>query len=145
MCSSGIDGPDAAIVAVRARVVARATGVKNSRYALWKSPENLTENQKIKLAWIVQIDPTLGRAYYLKEGRRTILKQPYCQAGKALDERLSRARRDRARPLQRARQVFEHEDQTHHPHRIQIKIIERPHRPRHAQPGWPQTTLRGRI
>ena len=29
---------------------AQATGLKNSRYALWKNPENLTEKQQVKLA-----------------------------------------------------------------------------------------------
>src|SRR5665648_440686 len=52
----------------------RATKMKNSRYALWKNPENLTEKQQTKLAWIVQTDPRLGRAYYLKEGLRTVFK-----------------------------------------------------------------------
>ncbi len=48
--------------------------MKNSRYALWKNPENLTEKQQAKLAWIMATDPRRGRAYYLKEGLRTIFK-----------------------------------------------------------------------
>ncbi|TFB71793.1 hypothetical protein E3O06_11695 [Cryobacterium glaciale] len=32
---------------------ARDAGIKNCRYALWKNPENLTEKQQTKLAWIV--------------------------------------------------------------------------------------------
>lgn len=39
----------------------QATKLKNSRYALWKNPEDLTEKQQVKLAWIVQTDPRLGR------------------------------------------------------------------------------------
>ena len=74
---------------------ARATGVKNSRYALWKNPENLTEKQKVKLAWIVQTDPTLGRAYYLKEGLRVIFKLPHDEAAEALDKWVGWARRCR--------------------------------------------------
>ena len=74
---------------------ARATGAKNPRYALWKNPENLTEKQKVKLAWIVQTDPTLGRAYYLKEGLRTIFKMPYEEAVEALDKWVAWARRCR--------------------------------------------------
>lgn len=74
---------------------ARAAGVKNSRYALWKNPENLTEKQKVKLAWIVQTDPTLGRAYYLKEGLRMIFKLPLDEATEALDKWVSWARRCR--------------------------------------------------
>ena len=74
---------------------ARAAGVKNSRYALWKNPENLTEKQQVKLAWIVQTDPTLGRASYLKEGLRVIFKLPLPEAVEALDRWVAWARRCR--------------------------------------------------
>ncbi|MET3143753.1 MULTISPECIES: ISL3 family transposase [unclassified Arthrobacter] len=74
---------------------ARAAGVKNSRYALWKNPENLTEKQQVKLAWIVQTNPTLGRAYYLKEGLRVIFKLPHDEAAEALDKWVAWARRCR--------------------------------------------------
>ena len=74
---------------------ARAAGVKNSRYALWKNPENLTEKQQVKLAWIVQTDPALGRAYYLKEGLRVIFKLPHGEAAEALDKWVAWARRCR--------------------------------------------------
>ncbi len=74
---------------------ARAAGVKNSRYALWKNPENLTEKQQVKLAWIVQTDPTLGRAYYLKEGLRVIFKLPLDEAKEAIDKWVAWARRCR--------------------------------------------------
>ena len=74
---------------------ARATGVKNSRYALWKNPENLTEKQHAKLAWVVHTDPTLGRAYYLKEGLRVIFKLPHDEAAEALDKWVGWARRSR--------------------------------------------------
>ncbi|MFM9596968.1 transposase, partial [Streptomyces scabiei] len=46
----------------------RATALRGARYSLWKNPENLTENQQIKLAWIARADPRLYRAYLLKEG-----------------------------------------------------------------------------
>ncbi len=72
---------------------ARAAGIKNCRYALWKNPENLTEKQQVKLSWIVQTDPTLGRAYYLKEGLRVIFKLPYVEAVEALDKWVGWARR----------------------------------------------------
>ncbi len=74
---------------------ARAAGLKNSRYALWKNPENLTEKQQVKLAWIVQTDPALGRAYYLKEGLRVIFKLPHHEAAEALDKWVAWARRCR--------------------------------------------------
>lgn len=74
---------------------ARAAGVKNSRYALWKNPENLTGKQQTKLAWIVKTDPKLGRAYYLKEGLRLVFKLPYEEAAEALDRWVAWARRCR--------------------------------------------------
>ena len=55
---------------------ARAAGIKNCRYALWKNPENLTEKQQAKLVRIVQTDPRLARAYHLEEGLRVIFKLP---------------------------------------------------------------------
>ena len=146
---------------------ARAAGIKNCRYALWKNPGNLTEKQTVKLAWIVQTDPTLGRAYYLKEGLRTVFKLPYDQAAEALDRRSPRQtgrlgppvpdprvreiaekhhqaphcdlRLDRTRPLQRTGRIDEYQDPTHHPHRLRLHIPRRPDRPRHAQPRRPQT------
>jgi transposase len=52
----------------------RARALKHARYALWKNPENLTDHQAAKLAWIAQTDPRLHRAYLLKEGLRTVFK-----------------------------------------------------------------------
>ena len=73
----------------------RAVKLKNSRFALWKNPEDLTEKQQVKLAWIVQTDPRLGRAYYLKEGLRTVFKLPLDEATEALDKWVNWARRCR--------------------------------------------------
>ena len=85
--------------AVDRRRVGRASGharaLKRARYALWKNPENLTDRQRDKLAWIAKTDPRLHRAYLLKEGLRMafVLKG---QAGKeALDRWISWARRCR--------------------------------------------------
>ena len=74
---------------------ARAAGLKNSRYALWKNPEDLTEKQQAKLAWIVQTDRRLARAYYLKEGLRTVFKLPLEEASEALDKWVAWAQRSR--------------------------------------------------
>lgn len=74
---------------------ARALGLKNSRYALWKNPEDLTEKQQTKLEWIVQTDPRLGRAYYLKEGLRTVFKLPLDEAAEALEKWVAWAQRSR--------------------------------------------------
>ncbi len=41
----------------------RAKALKGARFALWKNPEDLTENQQAKLAWIATTDPALHRAY----------------------------------------------------------------------------------
>jgi transposase len=85
--------------AVDRRRVGRASGharaLKRARYALWKNPENLTDRQRDKLAWIAKTDPRLHRAYLLKEGLRMafVLKG---QAGKeALHRWISWARRCR--------------------------------------------------
>jgi len=73
----------------------RATALKGCRYSLWKNPENLSDNQQIKLAWIAATDPKLYRAYLLKEGLRTIFGMPYAAAVEALDRWISWARRCR--------------------------------------------------
>ncbi|WP_416958599.1 ISL3 family transposase [Nocardioides sp. T5] len=39
---------------------------------MWKNPENLTDKQQTKPAWIAKTDPRLYRAYLLKEGLRTV-------------------------------------------------------------------------
>ena len=73
----------------------RAKSLKGARYALWKNPENLTDRQQVKLAWIAKTDPRLHRAYLLKEGLRTIFQLPYDDAVEALDLWLGWARRCR--------------------------------------------------
>jgi len=73
----------------------RAKALKGARYALWKNPENLTDNQQIKLAWIAATDPRLYRAYLLKEGLRVIFAMPHQDAVRALDRWISWARRCR--------------------------------------------------
>ncbi len=72
-----------------------ARGIQRSRYALWKNPEDLTDRQHAKLAWIAKTDPRLHRAYLLKEGLRTIFGLPYDDAVEALDRWLGWARRCR--------------------------------------------------
>ena len=74
---------------------ARATALKGARYALWKNPEDLTEHQQIKLAWIANTDPRLHRAYLLKEGLRLIFRMTHAEATEALDRWISWARRCR--------------------------------------------------
>ena len=74
---------------------AHAHGLKGARYALWKNPENLTDRQQVKLAWIAKTDPRMYRAYLLKEGLRVVFQLPYDQAVDALDRWLAWARRCR--------------------------------------------------
>ena len=85
--------------AVTRRRAGRATGqakaLKHARYALWKNPENLTERQQAKLAWIAKTDPRLHRAYLLKEGLRTIFSLDPAEASAALDKWVGWARRCR--------------------------------------------------
>lgn len=51
-----------------------ASSLKNSRYALWKNPENLTEMQEAKLADIERANKPLHRAYLLKEQLREVFR-----------------------------------------------------------------------
>jgi transposase len=70
----------------------RARGLKHARYALWKNPENLTEHQADKLAWIAKTDPRLHRAYLLKEGLRHVFAVKGEAGKQALDRWLGWAR-----------------------------------------------------
>jgi transposase len=76
-----------------------ARKLKHSGHALWKNPEDLTERQHAKLAWIASTDSRLHRAYLLKEGLRAIFAIAGEQGAKAaidaLDRWLSWARRCR--------------------------------------------------
>jgi transposase len=72
-----------------------AKALKHARYALWKNPENLTTRQAAKLAWIAKTDPTLHRAYLLKEGLRLVFQLGYEEAVEALDAWIGWARRCR--------------------------------------------------
>lgn len=76
-----------------------ATGIartyKHARYALWKNPDNLTERQREKLAWIAKTDPRLHRAYLLKEGLRYVFTVKGKAGKQALGRWISWARRCR--------------------------------------------------
>ena len=73
----------------------QARQLKNTRWALWKNPEDLTARQHAQLAWIVRTDPTLWRAYLLKEGLRHVFKVKGTAGKAALDRWLSWAARCR--------------------------------------------------
>ncbi len=51
---------------------AGASALQRCRYALWKNPENLTERQRGKLAWVAKTNERLYRAYLLKEELRLV-------------------------------------------------------------------------
>jgi len=72
-----------------------AKALKDSRFALWKNPENLTARQQAKLAWIAKAEPRLHRAYLLKEGLRLVFQLPLEEAVDALDAWIGWARRCR--------------------------------------------------
>jgi transposase len=79
----------------RHKTTGTAKAFKDVRYALWKNPENLTENQHAKIAWIAKTDPRLHRAYLLKEGLRHVFKVKGDEGKQALDRWLSWAQRCR--------------------------------------------------
>ena len=73
----------------------RVRKLKGARYALWKNPEDLTERQTAKLAWIAKTDTRLYRAYLLKEGLRHVFSVKGEEGKQALDRWISWARRCR--------------------------------------------------
>lgn len=76
-------------------VKAHADDLKGARYALWKNPEDLTERQEAKLAWIAVVNTKLYRAYLLKEQLRAVIKVKGKRAMKLLDAWLAWACRCR--------------------------------------------------
>jgi transposase len=61
----------------------KASEIRNSAYTLGKAPENLTENQQIRLEMIQANDPQLYRAYRLKESLRLLLKSTDAEQAEA--------------------------------------------------------------
>jgi transposase len=71
----------------------RARQLKGCRYALWKNPEDLTDRQAAKLAWIAKHNNQLYRAYLLKEQLRLVFQHRGDEAVAMLDAWLAWARR----------------------------------------------------
>jgi transposase len=89
----------------------RARRLKGARYALWKNPEDLTERQSQKLAWIAKTDTRLYRAYLLKEGLRHVFSVKGQDGKEALDRWISWARRCRIPVfVELARRIVKHRD-----------------------------------
>ncbi len=70
-----------------------AKHLKGCRYALWKNPEDLTDRQAGKLAWIARRNQQLYRAYLLKEQLRLVFQHRGDEAVAMLDDWLAWARR----------------------------------------------------
>jgi transposase len=79
----------------RGRATGTSLGIARARYALWKNPGDLTDNQRAQLDWIAKIDPRLHRAYLLKEGLRFVFAVKGDAGKHALDRWLTWARRSR--------------------------------------------------
>lgn len=73
----------------------RAKAVKNLRYALLKNPEHLSENQQTQLQFLTKANPTLYRAYLLKEDLRLALKAGPDEIGGVLTKWMAWAQRCR--------------------------------------------------
>ncbi|MCI0689724.1 MAG: ISL3 family transposase [Sporichthyaceae bacterium] len=91
-----------------------AQRLKHARWALWKNPDDLSDQQRAKIAWIATTDPRLYRAYLLKEGMRHVFAIKG-EAGKhALDRWISWARRSRIPVfVELQRKIVKHRDSIH--------------------------------
>jgi len=135
----------------------RARKLKGARYALWKNPEDLTERQSAKLAWIAKTDTRLYRAYLLKEGLRHVFSvkgqegkqalRPVDLLGAALPHPSVRGagqphratppghrRRPRPRPIPRTDRIHQHQNPTPDPDCVRIPLPRSTHRTGHARP-----------
>ena len=68
---------------------------QGTKYAILKNPDKLTERQKATLELLPVTNPSLNRAYELKERLRVLLKLPAEEIGDAIDEWRGRAWRSR--------------------------------------------------
>ena len=88
---------------------AGARKLKGARYALWKNPGDLTEAQRIKLAWIAAANKPLHRAWELKEAFRKIIAIKGAHGSHLLDDWLAWASRSRLKPfVDLARKIRKH-------------------------------------
>jgi len=72
---------------------AHARDLKHAPYALWKNPEDLTDRQQKKLAWVSTVNRRLYRAYLLKEQLRQVFALKGEEGKRLLDHWLAWARR----------------------------------------------------
>ncbi len=78
---------------------ALAGELKGARYALWKNPENLSSDQRFRLAIVAKINHPLYKAYLLKEQLRLVFRLPTRKALALLDSWLAWASRSRLAPF----------------------------------------------
>lgn len=83
----------------RAGMKALAGQLKDSRYALWKRPEDLTERQRAKLSLIQVTNKPLYRAYLLKEQLRKVFAPGGPERVQLLDAWLAWACRSKLKPF----------------------------------------------
>lgn len=76
-----------------------ARALKDSRYALWKNPQDLTERQQAKLSIIQATNKPLYRAYLLKEQLRAVFAPGGPERIGILDAWLAWASRSRLTPF----------------------------------------------
>jgi transposase len=85
----------------RAGMKALAGQLKDSRYALWKKPEDLTDRQQAKLSLIQTANKPLYRAYLLKEQLRMVFAPGGTERVHLLDAWLAWASRSKLKPFVR--------------------------------------------
>lgn len=69
--------------------------IKNSKYALLKNPDNLSNKQQEQISFLMKTSPVLYRAYLLKENLRLLLKAEPDEIEALLDKWLAWAQRCR--------------------------------------------------
>lgn len=78
----------------------RAKALKSARWALWKNPGDLTEDQQATLSRIERDNKPLFRAYLLKEELRSVFQEPDPELAKlTLDDMIAWASRSRLPPF----------------------------------------------
>lgn len=82
----------------------KVKSIKNIKYALLKNPENLSENQKTQLIFLIESNPVLYRAYLLKENLRLAIKAGVDEISKILQKWMSWAQRSMIPEFQELRQ-----------------------------------------
>lgn len=83
----------------QAGMTEHAKQLKDSRYALWKKPQDLTDKQELKLALIQETNKPLYRAYLLKEQLRAVFAPGGPERVYLLDAWLRWASRSRLKPF----------------------------------------------